>query len=82
MQSHLRPNQTEFKPSFKNSPNSAEAAEESLANGKGAQLLYQPIKYYQFKPAKGGGEWIVCLQQSNPSHISFVTSPQVYFRKE
>ena len=31
-----------FKPSFKNSPNSAEAVVESVANGRGAQLLYVP----------------------------------------
>ena len=61
MQSYLRPNQTEFKPSFLNSPDSAEAAEESLANGNGAQLLCQPIKDHQFKPAKGGvNELCVC----------------------
>ena len=61
MQSYLRPNQTEFKPSFINSPDSAEAAEESLANGNSAQLLCQPIKDHQFKPAKGGvNELCVC----------------------
>ena len=56
-----KPNQTDFKPSFINSPDSAEAAEESLANSNGAQLLCQPIKDHQFKPAKGGvNELCVC----------------------
>ena len=79
MQSYPRPNQTEFKPSFINSPDSAEAAEESLANGKGAQLLCQPIKDHQFKPAKGGvNELYVCnspipltLALFLPLHSSF-----------
>ena len=77
---HLRPNQTDFKPLFKNSPNSAAAAVEPLANGRRVLLLYRPIKHCQFKPVKGGMNQLCVCYTSIPLTLALFLPLYSIFR--